>query len=148
MSRLRRILNDLRSIHPHKINSARSVKQTFDHKDHEVSIFHMQDRPEDPHSYSTHFQVNGHFQKNKKMARGDGIKILARVHDHVNQFIKERKPSEIRFKANSPAKHDIYGAIAQRIAVKHGGKVTSTDTEHTIKFKKPSVFARFLQNKS
>lgn len=145
MSKLRRILNDLRSIHPSKINSARSVKQSFNHNGHDVSVFHMQDRPEDPHSYSTHFQVDGEFGKGKKTGSGEGIKILAKVHDHVNQFIKDKKPTEMRLKANSPAKHKIYGAIAQRIATKHGGQVTSTDTEHTIKFKKPSVFGRFLQ---
>lgn len=145
MSKLRRILNDLRSIHPSKINSARSVHQKFDHNGHDVSVFHMQDRPENPHSYSTHFQVDGEFGKGKKTGSGEGIKILSKVHDHVNQFIKDKKPSEMRLKANSPAKHKIYGAIAHRIAVKHGGQVTSTDTEHTIKFKKPSVFGRFLQ---
>lgn len=145
MSKLRRVVNDLLSINPTKINSARSVHQQFNHDGHDVSVFHMQDRPEDPHSYSTHFQVDGEFSKGKKTGSGQGFQILAKVHDHVNQFIKDKKPSEMRFKANSPTKHKIYGAIANRVAAKHGGEVISTSTEHTIKFKRPTIMQRFRQ---
>jgi hypothetical protein len=144
MSKLRRILNDLRGIHPKKINNERSVVQTFDHKGHKVTIFHLQDRPEDPHSYSTHFQVGGEFEKPVKLDKNKGIEILTRVHAHVNDFIKTKKPSELRFATGDPTKHKIYGKIAQKLANAHGGKVSiSNDSKqgtHVIRFRKPSLF--------
>lgn len=147
MSKIRRVVNDLLSIHPSKINSKRSVHHTFEHDGHEVSVFHMQDRPEDPNSYSSHFQVDGEFGKGKKMSMQAGIHILAKVHQHVTQFIHDRKPTEMRFKANTPAKHEIYGKIAQKIADRNGAKMTSDSTTHTIKFNRPNILQRFIGRK-
>jgi len=146
MSKFRRFVNDLRGIHPKRVDNKRSESYKFDHNGHKVSVYYLQDKPEDPHSYASHFQVDGEFGKNeRKMKSSDGIAILAKIHSHVKHFIDTKKPSELRFTANNPAKHEIYGKVASMIAKKHGGTVNSNSKTHTINFpKKPSILSKYL----
>ena len=146
MSKLRRVLNDLRGIHPKRVDNKRSVSQKFNHEGHNVSIYHLQDKPEDPNSYASHFQVDGEFGKNdKKMDPKKGLAILAKIHTHVQSFINDKKPSELRFSGNTPAKHEIYGKIASMLARKHGGTLSSDAKTHTITFpKKKSILSKYL----
>lgn len=134
MSKFRRILNTIRGIHPHAINNERSVKHEFEHDGHRVSVYHLQDRPEDPRSFSTHFQVDGDFNKGKKMNPKTGVQILSKINNHVDAFIRTHKPSEMRLSGTS-SMHGMYGIMAKRLAAKHEAEVSLGDKTHTIRFK-------------
>ena len=75
-------------------------------------------------NHTVNYDVNGSFRKEFSKTKPEANqKILKHVDKHLNQFIRHRKPTGLRFYSPNAQKTQLHKLLAAHLARNHGGKV-------------------------
>ena len=83
------------------------------------------------HHYGVNYTVNGSYYKTKPVHPETAKKILNHVNKSIGTFIRHVKPKSVSFGSKIDSNISMHDNLAKRIARRHGGTVTVTDSPNS-----------------
>ena len=90
--------------------------------------------------FTTDYTVDGSFFRQPGMKKDTGVKIANHVGRSINTFVRHMKPKSLHFASGEDKKISLHNKLANRLARKFDGKVTSYElndlVHHKVDFNK------------